>query len=514
MKPLIGMRDALRDHTLLGYALAGDSWIGWRTLLIAMMGEPLTAAERETFKQLTGLDHEPGVRVEEFVCAAGRRAGKSRAISVLACYTAALCDFTDVLVPGENGVLLVISGDQRQATIILNYIAAALEASERLKRLIRTKTSDTIGLTNGISIEVRAASFRRLRGPSYIMAIGDECAFWPSLEDGSSNPDAEIVDAIRPGLSTTNGVLALISSPYAKRGVLWSAYKRYFGPANADRKILVAQGASRTFNPSLCIGVVARALDRDPIAARAEWFGEFRDDLTNWLSLELIEQAVDRNIIVRPPQPDIRYHSFTDGSGGVHDSFCCGIAHAEANIAVIDCLIECRAPLDPDSATARIADVLKSYRCSTTTGDKYSAQWIVGAFARRGITYRHSDRDRSAIYSDALPLFTTGRVKLLDHKRTVSQLAGLERRTNSFGRDKIDHGPNGMDDCANVVCGSLVATQVREQTIPMTAPILFTNSNPTGTGGQPDPHDRRSTTQQFYDYYNGGGGRERYWGPV
>ena len=507
MKPLVSMRDALKDSTLLGYQLTGDSWLGWRTLLIGMMGERLTEAERDIFKQLTQLDHEPGIRVEEFACAAGRRAGKSRAISVLACYAAALCGYADVLVPGEVGVLLIIAPDQRQATIILSYIAAALEASERLKRLVRTKTSDTITLTNGISIEVRAASFRRLRGPSYIMVVGDEFAFWPSLEDGSTNPDAEIIDAIRPGLSTTHGMLALISSPYAKRGVLWSTFKRYFGPANADRKILVAQGASRTFNPSLSSGVVARALERDPVAARAEWLGQFRDDLSNWISLDLIEAAVDRNITVRPPQPNVRYHSFTDGSGGVHDSFCCAIAHAEGNIAVLDCLIEIRAPLQPDNATAQIADALKSYRCSTTTGDKYSAQWIVNAFAKRGITYRHSDRDRSAIYADALPLFSTGRCKLLDNKRTVSQLAALERKTSTFGRDKIDHGPGGMDDNANVVCGSLVATQVREETIPMVAPVIFYKD-----GSSSDPHDNRSTTQRALEYYNSS--RSSYWGPV
>jgi hypothetical protein len=40
--------------------------------------------------------------------------------------------------------------------------------------------------------------------------------------------------------------------------------------------------------------------------------------------------------------------------------------------------------------------VLKSYRCHTTVGDRYGAQWIVQAFEKCGIAYRHSDRDRSA----------------------------------------------------------------------------------------------------------------------
>ena len=35
------MRKALTDKKLLGNVLAGDSWLAWRTLLIASMGEAL-----------------------------------------------------------------------------------------------------------------------------------------------------------------------------------------------------------------------------------------------------------------------------------------------------------------------------------------------------------------------------------------------------------------------------------------------------------------------------------------
>src|SRR5438045_3243972 len=91
MKKLLSMRRALNDPNLLGKALVGDSWLPWRVLLIAMMGEKLEPDERAVFKQLTGRDHEPGVSVEEFAAVVGRRGGKSRALSVLAVYIAGLC---------------------------------------------------------------------------------------------------------------------------------------------------------------------------------------------------------------------------------------------------------------------------------------------------------------------------------------------------------------------------------------------------------------------------------------
>jgi hypothetical protein len=90
------------------------------------------------------------------------------------------------------------------------------------------------------------------------------------------------------------------------------------------------------------------------------------------------------------------------------------------------------------------------------TGDKYAAQWVVEAFSKVDIKYLASERDRSAIYLDCLPLFTSGRVRLIDNPRLVSQFAALERRTFSTGRDRVDHGSSGKDDACNSAAGALV----------------------------------------------------------
>jgi len=61
---------------------------------------------------------------------------------------------------------------------------------------------------------------------------------------------------------------------------------------------------------------------------------------------------------------------------------------------------------NPRVATKHAPDLLKPYRLSETTGDKYAAAWVVDAFANCGIMYRHSERGRSAICAEALPLFS------------------------------------------------------------------------------------------------------------
>jgi hypothetical protein len=68
-------------------------------------------------------------------------------------------------------------------------------------------------LSNGIDIEVRAASFRRLRGLTCVMILADEASFWMSEETALTNADAAILAAARPSLATTGGPLVIIRQP-------------------------------------------------------------------------------------------------------------------------------------------------------------------------------------------------------------------------------------------------------------------------------------------------------------
>ena len=74
-----------------------------------------------------------------------------------------------------------------------------------MQQLLAARTADTLTLSNGISLEVRSASFRRIRGVTCVAVLADECAFW--MSDDSANPDVEILNAARPALATTQGPL-------------------------------------------------------------------------------------------------------------------------------------------------------------------------------------------------------------------------------------------------------------------------------------------------------------------
>lgn len=480
MRPKFTMREALEDNNLLGQGMKGDSWLPCRCLLIASRGERLSTEERRVLYKFTQRGRLPRSPVDELWIIAGRRGGKSRSESVLAAYYGGLCEYPN-LAPGETLVVLVIAPDTTQAAIILEYTSAIFDNSPLLRPLVKNKTGDALELTNGISIEVRAASFRRLRGPTYAAVIVDEAAFFYS--DNSANPDAEILNAVRPGLATTGGPLIVASSPYAKRGELWNAFHGNFGD-KGDKHILVVQGASRDFNASLSKRVVDRAYAKDPASADAEFGGNFRSDIEAFLSREAVDACVNAGSRELPRTSGVRYFGFVDPSGGSKDSFSLAIGHRNGTSAVIDVLRDVKPPFSPKTVAKDFATLLREYGVASVNGDHYAGLWPRERFADNGIVYNAHSKPKSELYLSLLSNINSQTVELLDNTKLVTQLVSLERRTSRGGRDTIDHPPKGHDDLANVVAGvvhEIMHGVSARQTGAFIPPIIISGAETSGT---------------------------------
>lgn len=460
MKRLCTLRDALADPNLFATVLPGETWRAWRVLLIAAVGEALTEDERVLFVELTGREREPGDLVEELWALVGRRGGKTRAVAVLACYFAVCFDYSDVLAPGERGTIPIMAATQRQAAKALSYVSGIFAAVPMLRDQVASETAEMVRLTNSIDIEVRPASFRSIRGITAVVAIGDEVAFWRS--DESANPDAEILDAVRPSLATTGGPLIVISSVYARKGEAYKTWRKQHGP-DGDPLILVMKQPSRVMNPGLPQRVIDRALERDAAVARAEYLSEFRSDVEGYASEEAIEACVTAGCHERGALSGVTYFGFVDPSGGVKDSFTLAIGHREKGVATLDALRERRPPLSPDAVVEEYATLLKSYGIRRVQGDRYAGEWPREAFRKHGVTYEASAKPKSDLYRDLLPGLNSKGVALLDEPRLVAQLVGLERRTARGGRDSIDHAPGAHDDVANAAAGCLVQLLARSK---------------------------------------------------
>jgi hypothetical protein len=218
-------------------------------------------------------------------------------------------------------------------------------------------------------------------------------------------------------------------------------------------------------NPTLPQSVVDEAMAEDPAAARAEYGGEFRDDVATFLPRDVIESLVVKGRQELAPLHTREYAGFVDMSGGRVDDAALAIAHHDENKIVIDLVREWRPPFSPDRVISEMVAVLARYRTDKVVGDNYSAEFVKSAFESRGVAYERATttpwshtgarvaKPKSQLYLELLPRLCSGEVELLDNEKMINQLAGLERRTRSGGRDIIDHGPNQHDDLANVVAG-------------------------------------------------------------
>jgi hypothetical protein len=446
----------LDDPNLLQPWFAGPSWRTWRVVLKAAFALKMDADEIKLFRTVAERD-PPKKRVRELWVIAGRRAGKDSIASAICAYAAGFTDYRadGLLRPGEAATVVALAVDKSQAAIVRNYAASYFVEVPLLRSLVERETADGVDLATGASLIVLSSNFRNIRGRSVACCVMDEVGFWRS--ELTATPDTEAYAAIMPSLATIPGSMLIgISTPYRRSGLLWSKHRDHFGQADDD-DVLVVKGPSRAFNPTLDQRVIDDALRRDPAAARSEWLAEWRDDISAFLSRELIEGAIDRGVVARAPDPKQSFFAFADPSGGVSDAFSCAIAHREDNGRVIlDALHEVVAPFDPAAATAAVSKLLKAFSVSRVVSDKYAAQWPVSEFARHDITLEHSERDRSAIYADFLPLLTAGRARLLDHRRLVGQLANLERKAQPSGKDRIDHPVGSHDDLSNACAGACV----------------------------------------------------------
>jgi hypothetical protein len=453
MKPKVTMRRALADPQLFGNVLVGDSWFLWRVMLIASMGEPLEPDELEAFKAVSGRTSSPECRIDEGAFIIGRRGGKDRATSVLVAYLAGLCDHSDVLVPGETGTCIVFAPDLRQAKVQLNYVEGVFRSSPLLGPLVEGRVGDVLTLSTGIVIETRGADYRRLRGMTAIAAVASEVAFFFTDQD-HANADAELLNAVRPALSTTHGPLILISSPHSQRGELFEMWRWYYG--QDDPHVLVALGASRTFNSTLSEAYINRALEKDPIKARSDYLCEWRTDVGALLCREAVESVVSTGVLERPPLDSIVYFGFADmASGSGDDSAALAIAHREDGAVVLDLVREVRPKFSPEQVVAEFAQLMKRYRCSMVTSDRWAPGFTREAFARHDITHMPSTKTASELFIEPLPRINSREVSLIDDQRLHSQLISLERSVAKCGRDSISAMPGQHDDVACAAAGAI-----------------------------------------------------------
>ena len=252
----------MHHPAVFGPWFRGTSWASWETFLAGLFALPLSSDQLATWQTCTGRKNSPEQPFGEAWLICGRRSGKSRVLALIAVFLACFHAWTDYLAPGERGTILVLAADRKQARVIMRYVRGLLNGVPALATMVENDTAEEIELSGRVTIEVGTASFRTTRGHTLLAALCDEVSFWRS--DESANPDTEILDALRPAMATVPGAMLLCaSSPYARRGALWGAFRRWFGKDGTP--VLVWQADTRTMNPTVPQRVIDERYELDPV---------------------------------------------------------------------------------------------------------------------------------------------------------------------------------------------------------------------------------------------------------
>lgn len=265
--------DDIANPRLFGPFFKGDSWQAWQTFLKALFALPMAECELEAFRHHTGRSEPARAPYREAALICGRRAGKSRILATIAVFLA-MRDYAPFLAPGERATIPIVAADRKQARTSFRYVLGLIDNIPPLAAIKGTERDDFVELGDHVVIEIHTASYRGVRGYTLAACLIDEVAFL--RDEASANPDEEILAAVRPGLSSIpGGILLMGSSPYAKRGALYSAFRQHWGKDSS--RVLVFRGTSLEMNPTLDPEVVREAYEADPARASSEFGAEFRE---------------------------------------------------------------------------------------------------------------------------------------------------------------------------------------------------------------------------------------------
>jgi hypothetical protein len=462
--PTVTLTRALTDPAIFGKTFRAPSFWPWRVIGKLIDGLPLTEQrEIDLYRQCTGRTTLPTKPVRRWINYIGRRGGKDRFKSAVAVWRAALAtDWNKHISPGEQACVILLGGDRKQASILSRYCTGLLRVPLLAAEITR-QTNDVIEFRNGGSLEIVTNNASLVRGRSAVAVLGSECAHWRT-DEFSSSSDEEVVGAAEPSMAMCpdQGILMLGSSVYRKRGYMYRKYRELFGNDDADDDTLCWFAPSTVMNPKLPQEVIDRALAEDAPKARAEYLGIFREDISDFLPIEIVEACTDVGVYERPYQPGKQYYAWADAAGGGgtgRDSFALAITHkGDDGLVYLDVIRERKPPFVPAAVIAEWAPILKQYRIAEVHGDAWGGGFHSGEWNANVITFAGADNTTSENYLAALSQFLAGRFRLLDNVTLRNQLTSLERTVGSGDHEKVEHPKhaNAHDDVATATCGALV----------------------------------------------------------
>jgi len=465
-----------------------DTWLSWNTLFKVLSGKDLNKAEGKFFHEVSGgLRYRKGKMPKNVLAVIGRGGGKSFNIGRIAQHR--ILTFNYPLAPGQKARNLIISPNFRTGDYTLDYIFGLFDTHERLKKFVagkkKTEQIAELRFTNSSSVSPMPMTRVSGRGPATWTLILEEAAHFKT--EGRFSDD-EVFKSARPSMNRLGPGVAyfIISSPYAKEGLVYRLYKKFYGVEN-DR-VLVIQGACKTmdifgkhyvgFNPTLTDEEMMSDLETEGEEfVKREYLAEFVDAISAAFDGQAVEDCVMTGMLQLPYNTDYDYFGVLDPAGlsensQFNDEFTAGVAHVEERqgepFVVVDAIKAWSANKDaarkstPAQAVDESIALFQQYQVSDIVGDRFAIDLLSAQYEEAGFHYEKSKLNKWDLYHELIPVINNRRIAFVADETATTQLKSLERK-KSGTRGKIDHAKGRHDDRANVIALASYIGQERAQ---------------------------------------------------
>ena len=424
----------------------------------------------------------------------GRRGGKSLLSDVIACYEATVEDYSSYLRPNEDRYILIVSVRDENAKLHIRNIAKLLRHGKRTRELIDQIKEDQIILKNGVIILSLPASARAARGYTASTLILDEAAFFVDTF-GNSSAEA-IFTALSPTVATfgDKARVVITTSVNAKVGLVYELYDRALSGELDDWYI--TKTSSRELNPKVSERIIKNALKRDPEAAGAEYYSEFREQTENYLSSDAIDQCVDPGLVSKV-EPGKGYLMAIDPAL-MRDNFAYAIGHRSEGLIIIDYIYRLTAPVNAKAAEDLLRSLNERYRPTGILCDNASTvQRLKGEIPMQYTPFSRPQKLR--IYGSLKEAINLGLVALPNDPDLLAELKAVQIRggvdISAPKAGRITH-----DDLADVVALIVDGLQgaYGYQVGVMPSPYLADGWDAWNADEKPIEHSTYNTGQSYY----------------
>ncbi len=429
-----------------------------------LLNQCLWEKQKEILESFWGGNYTKGV------WALGRRSGKTLMASISACYAGCVLadEYKKFLRPNEHFYIVTIANTIDQAKLALNNIKSLIGNSPLLKNLIKNETADSLELLNGAIIKSIPTSSRSARGMAAPFILFDELAY--AMDTSGNSAGDSLYNALAPSSAQFGnlGRILLLSSPYRQEGIFYDIYKQ--GITGLYEDIQVVNLPSWEMNPTLSKAFLESEKARDPDMFAVEYGANFSQNLSSFLSADLIDLAINYDRKSLPPNDHYLgdYFLSLDPAKGSRDSYTSCIAHFEDNLLVVDLFHQFKANWggEGQKKQVNIAEVENwiiekhnIYGFSKVCLDQYnsvsSIQRLSGFIDIEEINWSASSKTKA--YSKLRELFNSRNIELYPHAESIQQLKRLSVFYKPGGTWSVSGGSGAsVDDFCSALAGILL----------------------------------------------------------